>query len=486
METAYRKPLGAALIATLALLVVALVVLVSSRAFAQTPTPTVTVTDAVHNEADGTVTFTLNRTGENLSGELTIFYRTVYTGQGITLTEGYLTFAKDEATLTWRDPYFETTRVVTEAGRTAKMTVLPHTDSPHYLADRFPPEYTVGSPSSDSVVVSGDPGPAISVADADADEGQDLVFRVTLDPASERTVSVNYQITPGPHPDPVQRCWSRAAQADDYTGQTSGTVTFASGDITQTVTLSTVDDNDAEPNETLKLQLTGPRDADLGTGRYPAGAGTARILDGAATGTIERNDGAEFENSCAPTPTPIPPTPTPIPPTATPTPTPIPPTATPTPTPIPPTATPTPTPTPAPTATPTPTPIPPTATPTPTPIPPTATPTPTPGPSPTPTATPTPTPTPEPTPTPTPRPTEPRNLTIVTDGGRATATWDPPREGGPPYLVQYRPQGGGGQIWQQLTVTDDTSHTWNVTSGRHMIRVAPVGTTKWARLRFKT
>ena len=92
-------------------------------------------------------------------------------------------------------------------------------------------------------------------------------------------VTVDYAITPD------------TAQAADYTGKTSGTVTFAPGDTSKSVTLDVVDDDIAEPDETLTLTLTlpGQHEGDrIGNERYPVG--TARIADATATGTIEDND----------------------------------------------------------------------------------------------------------------------------------------------------------------------------------------------------
>ncbi len=225
----------------------------------------VTVESATETE-NGEVVFTLRRRG-NLSIALSVGYRVVYQGQGVTLREGYLTFAEGSSTLEMHVPEF-VEGIVTESDRTAELTLLP--------PDDHAPGYVVGEPSEATLRVAGTPRPALSVADAAASESAALVFALTLSPASELSVAVDYAITPD------------TAQAADYTGATSGTVTFAPGDTSKNVTLDVVDDGIAEPDETLTLTLTLHEGDPLSTGFYRVG--TARIADATATGTIEDND----------------------------------------------------------------------------------------------------------------------------------------------------------------------------------------------------
>ena len=110
-------------------------------------------------------------------------------------------------------------------------------------------------------------GPAaLSVADANAREGSDatLDFAVSLDRASTLTVTVDYATSDG-----------TATAGDDYTA-TSGTLTFAPGDVAKTVSVPILDDLHDDDGETLTLALSN--------------ASNARIADGTATGTIENSD----------------------------------------------------------------------------------------------------------------------------------------------------------------------------------------------------
>ena len=91
-----------------------------------------------------------------------------------------------------------------------------------------------------------DPPPALSVADARAEEGVDatLDFAVTLDRAPTGAVTVEYATSDG-----------TATAGEDYTA-TSGTLTFAAGETQKTVPVPVLDDAIDEGEETLTLRLS--------------------------------------------------------------------------------------------------------------------------------------------------------------------------------------------------------------------------------------
>ena len=107
---------------------------------------------------------------------------------------------------------------------------------------------------------------ALSVADAEATEEDDaaLGFVVTLDPAAARSVTVEYATADG-----------TATAGDDYTA-TSGTLTFAVGDTSKTVSVPIADDSADDGGETVTLTLSN--------------ATVAEIADASATGTIGDDD----------------------------------------------------------------------------------------------------------------------------------------------------------------------------------------------------
>ena len=115
-----------------------------------------------------------------------------------------------------------------------------------------------------SATVAGPVG--IAVADARVEEGAGalLAFAVTLSRAASSTVTVDYTTANG-----------TATAGADYTA-TSGTLTFRAGERSKTVSVTVLNDDHDEGEETLTLTLSN--------------ASGARISDAAGTGTIENAD----------------------------------------------------------------------------------------------------------------------------------------------------------------------------------------------------
>ena len=118
--------------------------------------------------------------------------------------------------------------------------------------------------NSPSASVAGPVG--ISVADARVEEGENavLAFSVTLSRAASRTVTVDYATSDG-----------SAQSGSDYTA-TSGTLTFQTGDASETIEVAVHDDLHDEGEETLTLRLSN--------------VSGGRLTDDEATGTIENHD----------------------------------------------------------------------------------------------------------------------------------------------------------------------------------------------------
>ncbi len=118
----------------------------------------------------------------------------------------------------------------------------------------------------------------ISIGDATVTEGNsgtvNLTFTVTLSGASGNTVTVNFATSNG-----------TATAGSDYT-QNNGTITFAPGETSKTITIAVTGDSIDEDNETLTVTLSSPSGA--------------TIADGTATGTITDDDTAgtiQFSNA---------------------------------------------------------------------------------------------------------------------------------------------------------------------------------------------
>ena len=125
----------------------------------------------------------------------------------------------------------------------------------------------------------------LSIADAEAAESAgDIAFVVTLDGPSAAEVTVSYATAdPAGSPDPV-------AGADMDYESTSGTLTFAPGEVSRTIGVSVIDDSLDEPDETFALVLADPRGAALGRG---SALGTIRDDDDPPALSIAGDTGPE-------------------------------------------------------------------------------------------------------------------------------------------------------------------------------------------------
>ncbi len=113
-----------------------------------------------------------------------------------------------------------------------------------------------------------DAAPNLEIADAGATEGNPARFAVTLSARSEKTVTVDYAASAA----------DGTAETGDLRGTLTGTLTFAAGTTTQTVTVETREDTTDEDNETFTVTLSS--------------ASNATVTDGTGTGTINDDDAA--------------------------------------------------------------------------------------------------------------------------------------------------------------------------------------------------
>ena len=121
----------------------------------------------------------------------------------------------------------------------------------------------------------------LAVADAEATEGEDpsLDFVVTLAPAAEWTVTVDYATDDG-----------TARVGEDYT-LTNGTLTFAPGETEKTVSVPVIDDTVEDTPETLTLQLSNARpEYDEESRAWGSEEAGVLIVDDEATGTIRNTE----------------------------------------------------------------------------------------------------------------------------------------------------------------------------------------------------
>ncbi len=144
-------------------------------------------------------------------------------------------------------------------------------DNETFNVDLSNPTGNVVTPIVDNqghgTISNDDPPPAISIDDQTVTEGQAANFTASLNHASDQQVTVDFATSDG-----------TANAPGDYTSA-SGTVTFAPNDISEPVTVQTIDDALGENTETFNVDLSNP-----------TGGRGATIADNQGVGTILDND----------------------------------------------------------------------------------------------------------------------------------------------------------------------------------------------------
>jgi len=122
---------------------------------------------------------------------------------------------------------------------------------------------TIGGVTAVGTIVDNDALPTLSINSVSVNEAAGTAtFTVTLNAVSGQTVSVNYATSNG-----------TATAGSDY-ASVSGSLNFAPGVITQTITVPIINDSLAEPSETFNVVLSAPNNATIAVG---SGVGT--IID---------------------------------------------------------------------------------------------------------------------------------------------------------------------------------------------------------------
>ena len=194
-------------------------------------------------------------------------------------------------------------QTVTFAAGTTSMTVGVETtdDTTNECDETFSVELTNASPADCAPAVTLGAAAQVTVQDtpdivqitlagpAPVTEGSDSVFTVTLDIASEQTITVDYSTTDG------------TAGAADYTPAADVTLTFSPGVTALTIAIATADDAVNEAAETFDLDLTTPTGVSCGNAAIAVGNATATIDDNDAL-TISIDDVGEDEGDAGTVP----------------------------------------------------------------------------------------------------------------------------------------------------------------------------------------
>ena len=224
------------------------------------PTPTLAINDVTVTETDtGSVNAAFTVTLSTVSGRtVTVRYDEV-NGTAVrpgdyTRVTGTLTFAAGVTSQTINVP--------------VRGDLLNEANETFFVNLTTPAAATIADSQGVATIVDNDPVPTLTIGDmtiAEPDASTvNGVFTVTLSAASGRTVTVNYATADG-----------TALAASDYNAR-SGTLTFAAGVTSMTITVPIRGDVLAEPNETFTVGLSG--------------AVNATIADGTGVGTITNDD----------------------------------------------------------------------------------------------------------------------------------------------------------------------------------------------------
>ncbi|MDA1014629.1 MAG: hypothetical protein O3A00_09280 [Planctomycetota bacterium] len=232
--------------------------------------PSVSIGDASANESDGSITFTLNLSAASATAtsvDWTTVNGSAVRGSDFVAAGGTATFAVGATSAT------VTINLVNDS-------IYESTES-FSVALSNPNGITINDGSGVGTITDDDPQPlpTISISDASVNEGKfftkgknkntaqltNMTFTVSLSAASSQSVTVNYATTDG-----------TATTANNDYQSAAGTVTFAPGETSKTVTVTIVGDNTQESDETFGVNL--------------GNAANATIADGAALGTILDDD----------------------------------------------------------------------------------------------------------------------------------------------------------------------------------------------------
>ena len=231
--------------------------------------PDFTINDVVVNEAAGTATFTVTRTGAQ-EGELTVDFATAsgtaIAGADFTANSGTLTFDGTSPTQTI------TVQILDEAIYEKDELFTVQLSNAQNLEGGG---VTISDPTGQGTITNDEPLPVLTITNEDVHEsGGTVTFTLTLDRESEVAMEVLYAtLDAGTAP---------TAANLDYTS-TTGRVIFPSLSTEQTITVNILEDNIVEGEETFEIMLSAPTTFITTDAEVP-------VLPGNAVGTIIDND----------------------------------------------------------------------------------------------------------------------------------------------------------------------------------------------------
>ena len=229
--------------------------------------PTLSIGDVTVNETALTATFTVTLSAASSLPVGVAFATsngTATSGADYTAANGTLNFAAGVTTQTITVPILEDT--LNEANETFTVNLANPTNA------------TIADGTGVGTITDNDAPPALSINNVTRNEGAgSITFTVSLNAPSGQAVSVGYAATSG-----------TATSGVDFAAGTnplSGTLNFAAGVTSQTVTLAILNDTTFENSESFNVTLGTPVNATI-----LDGAGVGTILDNGLGGGATDND----------------------------------------------------------------------------------------------------------------------------------------------------------------------------------------------------
>ena len=183
-----------------------------------------------------------------------------YAGHDYTAASGSLTFAANETSKTFQVPILEDSLDENDERLFVVLSLPANTNNAELS----------GSPTAVPLIIDDDPEPSIGIAAASADEGDPVIFTVSLSEVSGRDVTVDYATSIGNG--------DSATSGVDFTAAAAETVTIPAGAASATFSIATAEDSQYEDGETFTVTLSSPA------------AGTLSSDPLRATGTIDNDD----------------------------------------------------------------------------------------------------------------------------------------------------------------------------------------------------
>ena len=267
----------------------------SVNAAISTATGTGTITD---DDGEPSLSIDSPRVGEGDSGPVSLeFTVSLSAASGRQVTVGYADAGTGTASSGTDYTALASGTLTFAAGETSKTLTVTVTGDETSEPDETvvvtlsgPANAVLGTASGTGTITDDDGEPSLSIDSPSVTEGDSgsasLEFTVSLSAASGQQVTVGY----------ADAGTGTASSGTDYTALASGTLTFAAGETSKTLTVTVTGDETSEPDETVVVTLSGPANAVLGTA---SGTGTITDDDGEPSLSIDSPSVTEGDSGSA-------------------------------------------------------------------------------------------------------------------------------------------------------------------------------------------